>query len=49
MPSPDFDFQIGRWRVAHRRLKARLADCHDWEAFEGTSEMRPVLGGNGNV
>jgi len=48
-PSPDFDFQIGRWRVAHRRLKARLAGCQDWEAFEGTSEMRPVLGGNGNV
>jgi hypothetical protein len=47
--SPDFDFEIGRWRVSHRRLKARLANCRDWEAFEGTSEMRPVLGGNGNV
>ncbi len=47
--SPDFDFEIGRWRVAHRRLKARLAGCQDWEAFEGTSETRPVLGGNGNV
>lgn len=47
--SPDFDFEIGRWRVAHRRLKARLAGCPDWEAFEGTSETRPVLGGNGNV
>ena len=47
--SADFDFQIGRWRVAHRRLKARLANCQDWEAFDGTSEMRPVLGGNGNI
>lgn len=48
-PSPDFDFQIGRWQVRHRRLKARLVDCRDWEEFDGTSEMRPVLGGNGNV
>jgi hypothetical protein len=48
-PSTDFDFQIGRWRVAHRRRKARLADCRDWEEFEGTCDMRPVLGGNGNV
>ncbi|MFC3578864.1 DUF1579 domain-containing protein [Sphingomonas hylomeconis] len=47
--SADFDFQIGRWRVAHRQLKARLANCQDWEAFDGTSEMRPVLGGNGNI
>ena len=45
----DFDFQIGRWRVTHRRLKQRLADCQDWETFEGSCEMRPVLGGNGNV
>jgi hypothetical protein len=46
---PDFDFQQGRWRVKHRRLKARLADCHDWEEFEGTCEQRPILGGNGNL
>ena len=23
--------------------------CDDWEEFEGSSETRPVLGGNGNV
>ncbi|MDP5279983.1 DUF1579 domain-containing protein [Sphingomonas sp. DG1-23] len=45
----DFDFQQGRWRVKHRRLKARLADCHDWEEFDGTCEQRPILGGNGNL
>jgi hypothetical protein len=45
----DFDFQIGRWRVTHRRLKQRLCDCRDWETFDGSCEMRPVLGGNGNV
>ncbi|WP_106640372.1 DUF1579 domain-containing protein [Allosphingosinicella vermicomposti] len=47
--STDFDFQQGRWRVKHRRLKARLAGCTEWEEFEGTSEQRPLLGGNGNV
>jgi hypothetical protein len=49
VPGTEFDFQIGRWNVAHRRLKARLADCRDWEDFAGTCEMRPVLGGHGNV
>ena len=46
---PDFDFQRGCWTVKHRRLKARLVDCHEWEDFDGTCEQRPILGGNGNV
>ena len=45
----DFDFVIGDWRVHHRRLKARLAGCNDWEAFEGLSSTRKTLGGFGNV
>ena len=45
----DFDFQIGSWRVRHRRLKQRLVGCSDWESFDGTSTMRLVLGGTGNV
>ena len=45
----DFDFQVGSWQVSHRRLKARLCGCDDWEVFSGTSEMRRVLGGRGNV
>lgn len=45
----DFDFQIGSWQVRHRRLKARLSNCNDWEEFDGTCDMRPILGGNGNV
>lgn len=48
-PSRDFDFQQGRWQVRHRRLKVRLAGCTEWETFAGTSEQRPLLGGNGNV
>ena len=45
----DFDFQIGAWNVQHRRLKERLANCSNWEAFAGTSTMSLLLGGNGNV
>lgn len=47
--SHDFDFQQGRWTVHHRRLKSRLTGCTEWETFAGTSEQRPILGGNGNV
>lgn len=45
----DFDFQIGNWQVRHRRLKARLVGCDEWEEFDGTCDMRPILGGHGNV
>lgn len=45
----DFDFQIGSWNVKHRRLKQRLVGCDEWETFEGTSQMRTILGGNGNI
>lgn len=47
--SHDFDFEFGKWQVRHRRLKDRLLGCDDWDEFSGTSETRPVLGGNGNV
>ena len=45
----DFDFEFGKWNVRHRRLKARLCGCSEWEDFSGTAEVRPILGGNGNV
>ena len=47
--SRDFDFEFGSWQVRHRRLKERLAVCTEWEDFRGTSDVRPVLGGNGNI
>lgn len=47
--SQDFDFEFGKWHVHHRRLKERLAGCDAWEEFQGYSETRPVLGGNGNI
>ncbi len=45
----DFDFVIGAWDVAHRKLRERLAGCTEWDEFSGTSETRKVLGGLGNL
>jgi hypothetical protein len=45
----DFDFFVGDWHVVHRRLRDRLVGSNDWQTFEGTCLMRPLLGGLGNV
>ncbi|MBA2381829.1 MAG: DUF1579 domain-containing protein [Chloroflexi bacterium] len=55
MPAPtlagiaDWEFLYGRWTVHHRRLVTRLAGSDEWQEFEGTSELRPILNGAGNV
>ena len=48
-PSADFDFFFGRWDVAHRRLKTRLAGDDRWESFAGVCETWPILGGFANM
>jgi len=45
----DFDFLMGRWNVAHRRLRRRLASDTYWEEFGGMCESRPIIGGLGNT
>lgn len=45
----DFDFLLGRWQVRHRRLRARLAGCDEWQHFGGRCHVLPLLGGHGNV
>lgn len=45
----DFNFIIGDWHVQHRRLNARLVNCHEWTTFEGESSTSRILGGFGNV
>ena len=45
----DFDFLAGRWTVAHRRLRRRLAGDTCWEEFGGACESRPIIGGLGNI
>jgi hypothetical protein len=44
-----FDFQVGDWRVSHRRLTSRLSNSNEWQEFGGTCSMRLILGGRGNV
>lgn len=44
-----FDFLHGRWTVHHRKLVRRLAGSNDWIDFPGTLEVRPILGGHGNI
>ena len=45
----DFDFLHGRWKVHNRRLVRRLQACTEWQEFEASQDVRPVLGGLGNV
>jgi len=45
----DFDFLVGHWRVHHRKLKARLANNHEWIEFDGTLSSQPLMGGYANV
>ena len=45
----DFDFLVVRWAVRNRRLKYRLAGCKDWIEFGGTTELRKMLRGLGNI
>jgi hypothetical protein len=45
----DFDFIIGNWRVKHKRLNERLANCIEWTEFEGLSSTTRILGGFGNI
>jgi hypothetical protein len=45
----DWDWLVGRWSVRHRRLKARLAGCTEWEEFAGTSVLWLTLDGLGTV
>ena len=45
----DFDWLIGDWEVAHRRLRRRLAGDETWDSFAGACSMRPVIGCLGNV
>ena len=46
--SADFDFLMGDWTVAHRRLKHRMVGSNEWQEFPGTLSCRKVLGGMGN-
>jgi hypothetical protein len=44
----DFDFLVGRWTVASRRLRHLFVGSDDWYDFQGTSECRSFFDGAGN-
>jgi hypothetical protein len=45
----DFDFLVGSWEVANRRLRKRHVGSAEWDEFPGRATMRPILKGLGNV
>jgi hypothetical protein len=44
----DFDFLLGSWKVHNRSLRRRLCGSDEWDEFEATSVVRPLLDGLGN-
>jgi len=45
----DFDWQTGKWKVNLRRRLHPLTGSTEWVEYEGTSTVRPVLGGRGSL
>jgi hypothetical protein len=45
----DFDFLVGTWDLANRRLKKALAGCTDWDEFPSSSTCSGLLGGAANL
>lgn len=45
----DFDFLIGDWAVANRRLRQRHVGSNDWDEFPATQRFWKLLGGVMNV
>ena len=45
----DFDFLIGSWEVANRRLTTLLSGADDWDEFPATAVCRSLFGGAANV
>jgi hypothetical protein len=44
----DFDFLHGSWKVRNRRLARRLQGSDEWQEFDATSDVIPILNGIGN-
>jgi hypothetical protein len=45
----DFDFLLGTWRRHDRRLRRGPPGSVEWEEFQGTSVVRPLWDGQGNI
>jgi hypothetical protein len=45
----DFDFLVGDWHIANRRLSKPLDNRTDWDEFPATLTCRHLIGGVANV
>lgn len=45
----DFDYLVGHWKLADKKLKSRLSNSNEWISFESTVEMKKILNGIGNM
>jgi len=45
----DFEFFVGSWDGAQRRLRKVLADCDEWDEFSSTTQCWSLFGGAANV
>ena len=45
----DFDWEIGSWTTHLKRLKSPLSGSTEWVEYQGTSDVRPVMGGRANL
>ena len=45
----NFDFLVGEWTVANRRLRERLVDSDEWEEFESSSVAWNLLDGAAQI
>jgi hypothetical protein len=47
--SHDFDLEIGVWATHLKRLRHPLSGSNEWIEYDGTSEVKGLLGGRANV
>ena len=47
--APDFDFLYGSWTVTNRVLQGRLQGSAEWNEWDATLDVVPILGGLGNI
>jgi hypothetical protein len=45
----DFNFFIGDWKTRHHQLVGRLVGSTTWRDFGGVSQVRKIMGGQGNL
>jgi hypothetical protein len=45
----DFDWEAGRWRTHVKRLQRPLSGSTTWVEYDGTTVVKPVLGGRANM